>query len=282
MLSFFPVMAESTKKLFDPAMEHNRLSRFARKLGKDTCDLMIENCVESFNARECLIHSDSHVFNILVERKPDINTLEQFGPVGKYVLCDWEMSMAGPLGRDIGLTHAFPIACIIAHAFNGHTGVSYCILDVLELLWSEYASALKAEGQKDEDCLRKTYRACIGWIGHFLYGVYYELGVHLEFLPLEDNVISAESVKESLGYLGLQFMRIGFGEYEVDASLDSLRSMFRAAIEEEVEHKLAVTKPRRNRRSSMLRVSGRRVSDAALFASFTSKMHVACLAKVEG
>jgi hypothetical protein len=42
--------------------------------------------------RDCIIHSDSHVFNILVEAKPSIEELEDFGPYGTVVLCDWEMA----------------------------------------------------------------------------------------------------------------------------------------------------------------------------------------------
>jgi thiamine kinase-like enzyme len=47
-----------------------------------------------YHDRDCLIHSDSHVFNILVEAKPSIEELEDFGPDGTVVLCDWEMAMA--------------------------------------------------------------------------------------------------------------------------------------------------------------------------------------------
>jgi thiamine kinase-like enzyme len=41
---------------------------------------------------ETVFHSDSHVFNILVEAKPSIEELEDFGPYGTVVLCDWEMA----------------------------------------------------------------------------------------------------------------------------------------------------------------------------------------------
>mgnify|MGYP004104463449 CR=1 FL=1 len=38
-----------------------------------------------------------------VEAKPEVSTLERFGPNGDVILCDWEMVFAGPIGRDIGL-----------------------------------------------------------------------------------------------------------------------------------------------------------------------------------
>jgi len=272
--TIFPVMTERTRFLYNPEIEPNRVSKFVRELGQETCDLIFENCMKSLDARECLIHSDSHVFNILVEKKPNVSALEQFGPEGKYALCDWEMSMAGPLGRDIGLTMCFPIACIIAHAYNGHKEVADSILDVLDLLWSEYALALKAEGQKDEECLRAAYRCCIGWSGYFLYVINYLLGIQVAFLPLEENVGDIEKVKESLGYLGLQLMRMGFGEDDDAASLAVLRTMFRSTVTMEVGHQLASKRPRYNRRTSILRASGRRVSDANLLAFSASCKHI--------
>jgi thiamine kinase-like enzyme len=50
--------------------------------------------IARYHERDCLIHGDSHVFNILVEAKPSIEELEDFGPNGTMVLCDWEMAMA--------------------------------------------------------------------------------------------------------------------------------------------------------------------------------------------
>ncbi len=44
-----------------------------------------------YNTRDYLIHSDAHVFNIIVEGKPSIEELETFGPEGSFVLVDWEM-----------------------------------------------------------------------------------------------------------------------------------------------------------------------------------------------
>ena len=40
---------------------------------------------EYVNERNVLIHNDTHVFNLLVEKKPSISTLERFGPTGNIV-----------------------------------------------------------------------------------------------------------------------------------------------------------------------------------------------------
>jgi hypothetical protein len=78
-------------------------------------------------------------------------------------------------------------------------------------------------------------------------------------------------VKESIGCIGLQLMNIAFGNFIVDTSLDSLRSLFRTTIDIEVA-RLVPIKPLRNRRSSTFRSSGRRFSDASsVYASLTSR-----------
>jgi len=48
----------------------------------------------NYHQQDCLIHSDSRVFNMLVEAKPSIVELEDFGPNGTVVLCDREMAMS--------------------------------------------------------------------------------------------------------------------------------------------------------------------------------------------
>ena len=50
--------------------------------------------IDDFNKQDCLIHADAHVFNTLVEAKPFVDKLEEFGHNGTLVLCDWEMAMA--------------------------------------------------------------------------------------------------------------------------------------------------------------------------------------------
>ena len=55
---------------------------------------IINAIIANYHKRDCLIHSDAHTFNVLVEAKPSIEELETFGPYGTMVLCDWEMAMA--------------------------------------------------------------------------------------------------------------------------------------------------------------------------------------------
>eukprot|EP00985_Skeletonema_marinoi_P027320 scaffold22244_cov73-Skeletonema_marinoi.AAC.1 len=69
-------------------------------MGTDILLKIFDANFADFNKSDCLIHSDSHAFNILVEAKPDEQDLERFAPDGTVVICDFEMTSVGPFGRD--------------------------------------------------------------------------------------------------------------------------------------------------------------------------------------
>jgi hypothetical protein len=269
LLSNFSIPIQATNELLHPEISKGRVAELVQGLGKETVDLIFDNCMKDYRTPKGLIHNDTHVFNILVEKKPDINSLEEFAERGKYALCDWEMAISGPLGHDVGLFFSFPIACVLAHGFNGHKEVADTILDILDHFWVEYSLALINEGEHNDQYLYETYCSSVGWAGYFLYVVLFHANVMVEHLPLCQA--SATHVKESIGCIGLQLMNIAFGNFIVDTSLDSLRSLFRTTIDIEVA-RLVPIKPLRNRRSSTFRSSGRRFSDASsVYASLTSR-----------
>jgi hypothetical protein len=73
---------------------NDRTEEYCAILGENRLMTILNANITSLGKRDCLIHGDSHVFNILVEAKPSINELDKFGPDGTVVLCDWEMAMA--------------------------------------------------------------------------------------------------------------------------------------------------------------------------------------------
>ena len=73
---------------------NDRTEEYCAMMGENRLMTILNENIASLGRRDCLIHGDSHVFNILVEAKPSINELEKFGPDGAVVLCDWEMAMA--------------------------------------------------------------------------------------------------------------------------------------------------------------------------------------------
>ena len=240
----------------------DRPTELAQAMGKDMLDKIVSTYRKKLKATDCIIHGDCHMFNMLVEAKPSIETLENFGEKGDIVLIDWEFSRCGPIAIDLGFIHPFPIACVLAHAMNGEMSSSDNIIKFLDTLWDEYSSTVQTERE-----LSDIYRTMVSFIGVILI-VYYKFGFHLEFLPLdEDNVEGLNKVKESMGVLGMKFLSWGFGcnEEEDMTTLPEMRKKFKDAVAEEVQLLSPIKKMRgRNRRSSMLRASGRRVSDAYL------------------
>lgn len=272
LLSAFSNPIQATNELLNQETMKDRVAELVQGLGKEAIHLIFENCMKDYRTPKGLIHNDTHVFNILVEKKPDMDSFEDFGEKGKYTLCDWEMAISGPLGHDVGLFFSFPIACVLAHGFNGHKDVANTILDILDHFWVEYSLALKEEGKYNEEYMYETFRSSVGWAGYFLYVVLYHANVMVEHLPLSQTGLT--HVRESIGYVGFQFMNIAFGNFIVDTSLDSLRSLFRTTIEIEVAQVVPIN-PLHIRRPSTFRTSGRRFSDASsVYASLNSSVNI--------
>ncbi len=270
-LADFPCFLEPMKEMLNAQVETGRLAKYVQELGKETCDLIFENLIKDYKSPQGLIHNDLHVFNILVEKKPNVESLEEFAKKGKYIIIDWETTIVGPIGHDVGELFSFPIFLVLEHGMNGHKEVVDSLLDILDQFWTDYALALMEVGQHNDEYLCKTYRSAIGWAGWYLYFFFYFMNNMEDFLPLFGSPSSVEHAKDSVGYIGLQFMRLAFGNNDLDSSLESLRLTFRSTIEEEVA-RLLPEKPRRDRLSSVLRSSGRRFSDADfVFGSLASR-----------
>ena len=119
MLTIFPAMKEKLQELVTlPDGEGGRVAELAKSYGKDLCDQIIDANRANYDDRDCLVHSDAHAFNILVEAKPDVSTLERFGPNGNVVLCDCEYSVAMCICI-VAICLAICIYCIF---------VVYCVL----------------------------------------------------------------------------------------------------------------------------------------------------------
>ena len=83
-------MAQAASKSDNPK---DRTEGYCTELGEQLMKIMTAS-IDDYNKQECLIHADAHVFNMLVEAKPSVEKLEEFGHNGTLVLCDWEMAMA--------------------------------------------------------------------------------------------------------------------------------------------------------------------------------------------
>lgn len=83
--------AISASKASNPS---DRTEVYCSSLGEALVVKIMNSCIADYDNRDCLIHSDAHAFNTLVEAKPSIEHLETFGTNSYVVLCDWEMAMA--------------------------------------------------------------------------------------------------------------------------------------------------------------------------------------------
>jgi hypothetical protein len=131
------------------------------------------------------------------------------------------------------------------------------------------------------DSINDIYYQLLGFCGMITLS-YCALGFHMEYLPIEENRIDdLAKVKDSLGIIiGLKFMNIGFGytskEDKEKLSLDDLRKKFNDIIQEEINRIVPDHEPRPkkkpSRRCSLLRQSGRRVSDAHTWLSMAASL----------
>ena len=70
----------------------DRTEVYCTSLSEETITNIVNASLSNYDKSDCLMHGDCHVFNTLVEAKPE--KLEEFGPNGNITLCDWEMAMA--------------------------------------------------------------------------------------------------------------------------------------------------------------------------------------------
>ena len=261
-----------TKQIFGQVIEGDETLdscvTYMKAMGQEKYNALIDGLDELYMTRECINHSDTQCFNLLVEKKPSIDKLQAFGDNGDLVICDWEMSMAGPHGRDAGIVQCWPVACALTHAAHGHKEAAYDILECCVEFWDEYAKVFVEQGGKDAAFMTKTFRSSMGWNAKYLYIAMYQMGLLSENLPTDDLSEEMKILgKGSLGLTGIKFFEYAFGNKEPDLGLEELRARFRGIIvcEIEVLLKCASKYKARPRRASVLRAQGRRVSDAMAF-----------------
>lgn len=267
MLNLFEQMKHIAQEASNTTNPKDRTEAYCASLGEDIVMKIIEANIANYHQRDCLLHSDSHAFNTLVEAKPSIEELETFGPKGTVVLCDWEMSMAGPQGRDIGLALSFPVGCLIAHALNGQSEANESIEVFINTIIDTYLSRMEEAGKTPEE-IAALLRNIAGWCGWFQYLGCYILGM-VESYPVESDETVGRH-RDALGTLGFKFLRLSYDtDYlAASASTEEVRKIFNSLWEEEVtraQDVFAAGKQRRRpRKSSIFRIANRRQSDTEM------------------
>lgn len=271
MKEFFMSLTGILQMFFEGYLDESnenpdRTALRAREIGKEGLDEIMTVYCDMLMRTDCYVHGDCHVFNMLVESAYKALTNEDESSNGDVAIIDWEFSHYGPMGKDLGWVQCFPMACILAHSINGETAVAESILAFCETLWDEYQASINLEG-KDLTAV-DVYRQSVAFCGIMIIA-YSGLGVHMEYLPIEEgNEEDLTKVKDALGALALEFFEIGFRGKPEDATLDDLRKLVKDAIQKEMDFlSPSAPKPAGRRRSSLLRSTNRRVSDAHSFFS---------------
>ena len=71
MVSLWPEFASRYKTYLSSNDDSNRFGKALRDLGEARLEFLFQKNLDSYNTRQCLLHSDLHCFNVLVEKKPD-------------------------------------------------------------------------------------------------------------------------------------------------------------------------------------------------------------------
>jgi len=176
--------------------------------------------------------------------------------------------MAGPKGRDVGLALSFPIGCMVAHALGGHLDANESINAFINSLLDDYASCMSEAGKTPEE-VASIIRNVTGWAGWFQFLAFYYLDVQMVEFPCE-GAGDKQYVKDAMGVLGLKLLRLSYDTdyFPTGATTEQVKKMFLSLVEEEVTEtarKRHMNRRRRQpRKSSILRATNRRVSDAML------------------
>jgi len=247
----------------------DRTEMYCTSLSEDTITNIVNVSLSNYDKSDCLMHGDCHVFNTLVEAKPSVEKLKEFGPNGTTVLCDWELSLAGPIGQDVGFALSFPIGSMIAHALSGHSDAVDSIKQYTNALIDAYLARMM-DGGKTTAELADILCNIIGWCGWFQYGVFYVQNVMVDFFPVETEG-NKKQVHDAVGMLGLKLIRLSFDTEYIATWISSkmMRNFFSSFLEEEVTRAQYVfatwTSERLSRKSSMLRAANHRLSDASIY-----------------
>ncbi|KAL3905110.1 MAG: hypothetical protein SGILL_009810 [Bacillariaceae sp.] len=264
MQSLFPALkmlaASKLEESTDRALE------CAQQMGAEKINKMVDNLEATYMQQLVLCHGDPNVFNILVEPKPAIETLEHFGPNGNMVMVDFEMAFVGPHGKDTGWFLGFPVSAILAHAAHGHREqVANKLFGQVEAFLESFEDILRYHG-KDEEFIHKTYVGSLQWVA-IMHIFYYYMRFHMNHLPLDDVPQDDQAkVFGSIGYVGLKMGELllsGDGRLET-MSRSEIKAFFNKTISDEILELSTATAKRRSRppRLSVLRTSGTRISDA--------------------
>ena len=209
---------------------------YFRELGGDRCRSIIAAMDEHFSHRDVFLHNDFVLLNVLVPSLPR--------PNADVFICDFEMSICGPIGKDVGCWKAFPIAFALHHAAAGRKVEALHMLDCCIQFFDCYAKTCVKECSKKQEFLQEVFRSSLGWISYWTLFVMYlfsgQILTSAATFPIEGLSEEAKArARASLGYTGTLMAEIGFLNKNPNFTLEELRALFKKIVEDEIEELLA-------------------------------------------
>jgi hypothetical protein len=267
-------IAKGYDKIYQDLLQREKVDRtveHARMLGPARVAEIMKAWHAADESKDCLVHGDAHVFNMLVERKPGVtpggDANDRFGERGNFFLCDWEMAHKGHKGRDVGTYFSYPFMAAAFLAARGQEDRARDVLDTLPQFWKDYSEVLLTKGGKDREYLTEVFRSAISFYGYFTTLAFYVLGCFRELNETEGLTKEQEEiVVATVGLTGLKSLEMGLlDDVSAGKTLEELEEFLFGMLNQEVQYiseSIGSTfrRPSR-RRSSVLRATGRRVSD---------------------
>jgi hypothetical protein len=191
-----PTATTTTIKTGDEDKEDDQLAVFARQMGQERFDQIMDAYSAAWYKCKILNHADIHPLNILVEpcaattisrtveddeeekdgtsTTATISTILKFGDKGEAFVCDWEFVCMGDLGRDLHMGAWFVYAALFLAA-RGETKKAYDVMDAMEYFWNVYSTDLMINlargGGEEEKKTSTTTTTCWRCIDPFLVGL---------------------------------------------------------------------------------------------------------------
>lgn len=232
--ALYPIARAVFQQIISPEnTEESVLVTYARKMGQQRFNQIIDGLAASYERSDVLLHGDTHALNILVESTTGDG---EFAEKGEFFVCDWEMAHMGDKGRDPGTYRSWPIASAYFLAVKGEREKAYHVVDCMELFWNQYEKKLLSYGEKDESYMAEVYRSSIGWTGVYSYIANFLLKVQQDSMPFDSMPKKdGERVVAAFAYSGLRCMEHGFTCVEPTSSLQRMKDWLRELVTGQIE-----------------------------------------------
>ena len=233
MRAIYPITKAAFSQMISVDGEPDHFVAFAKQMGQERFDSVIDALAVSYEKCEMLLHGDCHVQNILVEPMTETG---DFGESGEFFMCDWEMVHHGVKGRDPGTFNAFPLLSACFFAAQGRKQEAYSMVDLMHLFWDSYSAHFIEKSGKDEAYLVDLYRSSVAWCGVYAFIANFMLKLQWDFMPFEKIGPEAGSkVLASLALAGVKCMEWGFLVLDAEYSLEDQRKWFADLVGSQIE-----------------------------------------------